>query len=504
MLETAAIFSDNMVLQRNKIIRVFGKAKEGSRITVSMLGKTAKAVCRNGEWMAYLPEFEAVQNAEMEISDGSESIRFTGIDIGEVWLAGGQSNMELELQNAEGGQEILKHGEELNRIRFYYTPKVAYECEELWEAERAARWESFSEKEAAKWSAVGFFFARELAEKMPGVTIGIIGCNWGGTSASAWMSREALMEQDVTKSYVEEYEASDCVKKSREEQIKEYKEYLLYHADWETKAAAIYEKEPMMPFDKVQELIGVCQYPGPMNCANFTRPSGLYEVMLKKAAPYSLRGFIYYQGESDDHKPDSYYALFARMIRQWREEWQEDTLPFLMVQLPMHRYQHDPDTKNWCIIREAQMKAYDTVKNTGVAVIIDCGEFHEIHPKNKKPVGKRLALQALYQVYHQIEAKEAFGPIYKDFLYHDGCMEIRFTYAENGFKVKGELTGFELAGADGSFYPAKAELSENSVFLSAEEVKEPVKARYLWTNYGEVTLYGDNGLPVAPFRTHLF
>ncbi|MBO5055813.1 MAG: sialate O-acetylesterase [Lachnospiraceae bacterium] len=514
MLQAAAIFSDNMVLQRNKKIRVFGTADSGSRITVSLLNQIAETECRDGKWKVYLPELEKAEGAEMVISDGTETICFTNIAIGEVWLAGGQSNMELELQNADGGAEILKNGlkesDILKNIRFYYTPKVAYECETLYAEERKSHWELFSEKDAAKWSAVGFFFAKELAEKFhdvkEDVTIGIIGCNWGGTSASAWMSREALLEQEATESYVEEYENSQWVKKSRQEQIQDYEDYLIYHADWEKRAAQVYEKEPMMPFDRVQEIVGPCKYPGPMNCANFTRPYGLYESMLKRIMPYTLRGFIYYQGESDDHKPESYYALFTRMIRQWREDFEEETLPFLMVQLPMHRYQHDPDTKNWCIIREAQMKAYHMVKNTGIAVIIDCGQFHEIHPKNKKPVGYRLALQALWQVYHLIPEKAAFGPIYKDFLYRDGGMEISFQYEEDGFSLKGELSGFEIAGADEKFYPAKAVvlLNKNTVFLSSEEVKQPVMARYLWTNYGEITLFGANGLPAAPFRTHIF
>lgn len=511
MLQPAAVFSDNMVLQRNKKIRVFGKADEGSIITVSLLGKTAEAVAVNGSFLVYLPEFEAAEGAEMVISDGKETIRFVNIAIGEVWLAGGQSNMELELQNADGGRELLKNGakdEKIRKIRFYYTPKVAYECDALYEEERKSHWELFHEKDAAKWSAVGFFFARELSEKLD-VTIGIIGCNWGGTSASAWMSREALLEQDATKSYIEEYESSEWVKKSPKEQIKDYEEYLIYHNDWEKKAAEIYAREPMMPFDKVQEMIGTCRYPGPMNCANFTRPCGLYEVMLKKLMPYTLRGFLYYQGESDDQKPESYYELLTRLIRQWREDFRDNSLAFLLVQLPMHRYQHDADTKNWCLIREAQMKAYETIKNTGIAVIIDCGEFHEIHPKKKKPVGERLALQALYQVYHKITDEEAFGPVYQDFLYKNGGMEISFHYAAKGFTVKGEPTGFELAGEDGVFYPAKAvillnEGSRNKIFLSASEVKKPVMARYLWTNYGEVSLFGTNALPAAPFRTHIF
>lgn len=521
MLRAAAIFSDNMVLQRNKKLRIFGTADTGSKITVSLGDKKAEAICFDGKWMVYLPEFEACDGLTMIITDEADTIHFENIAIGEVWLAGGQSNMELELQNAEGGQkELAVNPEEntlLKKIRFYYTPKVAYVGETLYEEEEKSHWELFGKEEAAKWSAVGFFYAKELARELD-VTVGIIGCNWGGTSASAWMSREALMENELTCCYAEEYETSDCVKKSEEEQIKDYEAYLAYHANWEEKAAKIYEKEPMIPFDKVQEMIGICQYPGPMNCANFTRPYGLYESMIKRIAPYTLRGFLYYQAESDEHRPESYYTLFTRLIRQWREDWEDDNLPFLMVQLPMHRYQHDPDTKSWCILREAQMKAYKTVKNTGIAVIIDCGEFHEIHPKNKKPVGERLALQAFSHVYDKIEKKDAFGPLYRDFLYRDGGMEITFDYAQNGFVYVEEVpenaggvtkTGFEIAGADGIFYPASVTFSTekekaNTIFLSAENVKEPLMARYLWTNYGEVTLFGGNGLPTAPFRTHLF
>lgn len=510
MLQPAAVFSDNMVLQRNKKIRVFGRGDNGSRITVSFMDREEETVCRDGSWIVYLPETEAADGADMVISDGKDSVCFHNVAVGEVWLAGGQSNMELELQNADGGQDILRNGSEenefLKRIRFYNTPRVAYECEELYEAEKRSHWELFQGKDAAGWSAVGFFFAQKLAESLKDVTIGVIGCNFGGTSASAWMSREALMEQEDTRSYVEEYEGSDWVKKPKEEQIRDYADYLAYHVKWEKEAAKIYEKEPMMAFDKVQEMIGSCRYPGPVNCVNFTRPCGLYGSMLKRIMPYTLRGFIYYQGESDDHKPDSYFSLFTRLIRQWRDDFMDDTLPFLLVQLPMHRYQHDPDTKSWCIIREAQMKAYDTVKNTGIAVIIDCGQFHEIHPKNKRPVGQRLAMQALYQVYHLMEEKDVFGPVYRDFLYRNGGMEISFDHAQDGFLIKGQLSGFEIAGEDQVFYSADARVipGRNTVFLSAKEVKMPVMARYLWTNYGEVTLFGSNGLPAAPFRTHKF
>ncbi|MDE7222939.1 MAG: sialate O-acetylesterase, partial [Acetatifactor sp.] len=344
----------------------------------------------------------------------------------------------------------------------------------------------------------------ELAEKLQ-VTVGVIGCNWGGTSASCWRSREAILAQEATRSYGEEYEKSELVHKPETEQIREYREYLAHQENWDKRAASVYEKEPMMAFDKVQELIGPCRYPGPMNCANFTRPAGLYDTMLRRVMPYTLRGFIYYQGESDDHRPQDYYALLTGMIRQWRQDWGDDRLPFLLVQLPMHRYQHDPDTKNWCIIRESQMRAFQMLRNTGIAVAIDCGQFHEIHPKNKKPVGERLALQALSGVYQLIPGKDAFGPIYRDFLYRDQGMELAFDYAQDGLVCRGDkISGFELAGADGVFVEAQVVFEGERIFLHSEEVREPVMARYLWTNYGEVTVFGANGLPMAPFRTHLF
>lgn len=513
MLQAAAVFSDNMVLQRDKKLRVFGRGDEGSRITVALCGKTGDTVCRDGKWVVYLPPLPEAEGAAMEISDGTDTVRFENIAIGEVWLAGGQSNMELELQNADGGKELLRGGVKENKIlekvRFYYTPKAACEGEELLALEAESGWELFNEADAAKWSAVATFFARDLAQRLADegmdVTVGIIGCNWGGTSASAWMSVEALLEQEATRSYVEDYESSPDARKTREEQRRDYEEYLAYQEEWDKKAAKVYEKDPMIAFDKVQELIGPCRYPGPVNCFNYTRPAGLYRTMLRRIAPYSLRGFLYYQGESDDHRPQDYYALFTRMIRQWREDFEDEDLPFMLVQLPMHRYQHDPDTKSWCLIREAQMKACRTLRNTGIAVIIDCGQFHEIHPANKKPVGERLALQALAQVYRLIPREKAFGPVYRDFLYRDGGMEISFFYAQDGFEVKGELTGFEIAGEDGCFYPARALITgDNRIFLSSEEVERPFAARYLWTNYGEVTLFGAGGLPAAPFRTHVF
>lgn len=518
--QVAAVFSDHMVLQREKRICVFGEGPNGNRVSVT-LRKTqkpykadtaetkaselpysqvmlAETVVEQDNWKVYLSPMEAGTGYELLVCCETEQFLFSDVAIGEVWLAGGQSNMEFELQAATGGREVLDLGGN-SLVRYYNTPKNSFQDEAAFFNERASSWELFYPETAARWSAVGYFFAERLAGEL-GVPIGILGCNWGGTSASTWMSREALSEDCDLDSYMIEYEAQ--VKgKSIEEQIREYDEYEARQTAWQKRADECYAAHPEISWEEVLECCGECPWPGPMNAKNPQRPSGLYECMLKRIQPYTLRGFLYYQGESDDHKPHLYYKLLSRLIYQWREDWEDLTLPFLIVQLPMHRYEADLDRKNWCLIREAQMQVYQTLRNTGIAVILDCGEFNEIHPKNKKPVGERLALSALYEVYHRIAEKEACGPVYAGFECNDHGILLKFHYKGSGFIRKGEMKGFEIAGRDKKYYPANAVMKEKQIFVSASEVPKPQYVRYCWTNYGEVALFGKNGIPVAPFRT---
>ncbi|TAH67499.1 MAG: sialate O-acetylesterase [Anaerolineaceae bacterium] len=494
----AAVFSDHMVLQRNKNIKVFGWGKDNSIVTVSFRGFTVETKVRQERWMAVLPPMEAGLGYEMSISCNDKVITFRDIAIGEVWLAGGQSNMEFELQNCTGGEDVL-HKDINPQVRFYYTPKNAYQDEHFYETESASSWEVFGDKGTKAWSAVGYFFGRKLAKEL-GVTVGIIGCNWGGTSASAWMSRESLEEDRELRSYLEEYDRNNA-EKTLEEQKEDYQEYITYQENWDKRVTLCYKENPKIKWNEVLDLCGPNRYPGPINSYSPFRPTGLYQCMLQRIMPYTLSGFIYYQGESDDHKPHFYQKLLTRLIRQWREDWEDDRLPFLFVQLPMHRYEADPDYKHWCLIREAQMRTYQTVKNTGIAVILDCGEFNEIHPKDKAPVGERLALQALYNVYERLEEEKAFGPIYKNFIYNNGGIELYFNYAEDGFIVQGHASGFEIAGEDKQYKKAHASIRNNTIFLKSEDVINPVYARYCWTNYGEVNIFGTNGIPLAPFRT---
>lgn len=335
----------------------------------------------------------------------------------------------------------------------------------------------------------------KLAKEL-GVTVGLIGCNWGGTSASCWVDRETLANDKQISSYIEEYDAK-IAGKSLDEQKAEYDAYVKANDEWNEKSAQLMKEEPDIQWSEIEKRLGKNQWPGPLNEFNPFRPTNMFENMVMRVCPYTIQGFLYYQGESDDHKPDSYYRLLTSLIGKWRSVWGDDTLPFIMVQLPMFKYAADPDYKHWCKIRDAQMKTWRTVRNTGIAVILDCGEFNEIHPKDKLPVGERLCLQAEKLVYG-INVS-AFGPIADRCIFKKGRAEVSFLYADDGFRVKGDITGFEIAGEDGIFYPAEASLGGRKALIHSEKVPQPKAVRYQWVNYGEVTVFGKNGIPAAPF-----
>lgn len=469
--------------------------------------------------------------------------------------------MEREMGTALDGQEVLERvaaaksmpcgvfgvGSPVTRdeahIRFYYTPKRAYFDDKFFVDEANNAWQTCGSDWMKAWSAVGFFFARKIAAELE-CTVGIIGCNWGGTSAACWMSRDALLERESTRIYVDEYDNSpDRVGKSEQEQIDDYEKYVVDQAEWDRKAGEVYAEVPRITWDEVQERIGKCFYPGPMNCASFQRPYGLYETMLQRVAPYTVQGFIFYQGENDGHRPEAYYDMMQAMIPCWRHEFNDEKAAFFLTQLPMHRYNNDdPSWKNWPVIREAQMKAADTILNVGTAVAIDQGEFNEIHPQYKLRVGERLALQALWKVYDLLDEDEACGPMATNAEQaDDGAVIVRFAHCEglqvldrlygtrkynageasNGDNADREtsatdtvadIPGFELAGDDGEFHDAVAVIygeDNDCLLVKSDKVSRAVSIRYQWMNYGEVNLYGEvkssigEPLPVAPFRLNV-
>lgn len=501
-MRTAAIFSDRMVLQREKPIKVWGDGKDGRTVTVTLCGHTASDTVRDGKWCVTLPPMPAAEHLTMTIRSGAVEIVYREISLGEVWLCGGQSNMEFEIKDELNGQALLESLTPDCGVRFYYTPKQRMIDADFEKTERNTAWNEATPEAAKAWSAVGLYFALELHQKL-GVTVGLIGCNWGGTSASAWVSRDVLESDAALHAYLEDYDSA-VAGKTDAELIAAYDDYMAYQDQWWQAYSRLLEQHPETPWDEALKIVGESKYPGPMGPKNENRPCGLYQTMLQRVCPYTLRGFLYYQGESDDHRPDTYETLLTALIGCWRRDWDEPELPFLNVQLPMYRSAYDPDYKHWCRIREAQARVYRKLRNTGLAVLTDCGEFDNIHPKEKATVGHRLLLQAMCEVYHKMPRAKASAPMFRAGYPQGSSFVIRTENAAEGFRLTGEAVGFELAGADGVFYPAAAVFAPDCITLTAKEVAKPAYARYAWTNYMEVTVYGMNGLPLAPFRTDHF
>ncbi len=496
MIRPAPLFSDNMVLQKGKNIAVFGKGNDGERVTVTFGSDTAGAVVSGGEWRVTLPARESYENGlKMTIASEGYSRTFTNIAIGEVWLAGGQSNMEYELQNCTTGKQHLENDKP--DVRYYYTPKINSLEPNYDEVIENTGWNLFEGESPKSWSAVGYIFAKELSERL-GCTVGVIGCNWGGTKACHWMNEESLKSDSDMRFDYDKY--LSLIENNTEEQLTEiYREYERYNKEWERRRDEYYANTPDPTWEDCLKVCGECRYPGPPVPLNPFSPTALYRSMIKVVCPYTLAGFLYYQGESDDDNPEAYYKMLRGLITLWRSDWGDDELPFMIVQLPMHSYIGDTRTENWSVIREAQDKAYRTIKNTGLAVCIDCGEFNEIHPHDKEQVAHRLCLQAMYNVYG--DKNDAYNaPMFASCIQKNGGIEVTVR-TSSPLEKRTEFTGFTLAGDDGVYKPANCTVSGNKIFVSSPDVPEPQHIRYLWMNYSaEIPIYNTAGLPLAPFK----
>ena len=535
--KTAAVFSDHMVLQRNKYISIFGEAADGALITACLFDHNGlllsknSAISEKGRWLIELEPQKAQTNCLLKITNENKVLTFSDIAIGEVWLAGGQSNMEFELQNCTEGPAELADKSAGKNVRFYYTNKIAWMDEAFFEAERKTAWQTWDSPEKKAWSAVAYFFAKKLAEDL-GCTVGLIGCNWGGTSASAWMRREYLEEDRDLNTYLSDY-AQATKGKSIEQQCKEFDAYEIENAKWQQGFSKLWEKDHNLTWEAAEKILGKNPWPGPASCKNPYRPTGLYDCMLARIIPYTLKGVLWYQGESDDHKPLFYAKLFTALIENWRNDFNDPDLPFIFVQLPVHRYEADPDYKHWPLIREGQAKVHASVRNAWLTGAFDLGQFSDIHPRAKKEVGLRMEKNALANVYNLIPSVDAAAPqIEGCHPLYDGdkdCGQILLTFsnAPTGFEVRedkirleeykkmeanqgitvgDDFTGFEVAGSDGLWQPAEfafggTDGKQNTIILCSKKVRRPVAARYGWYNYGPVTIYGKNGLPLCPFRT---
>ncbi len=515
-LRTAAIFSDGMILQREVPICVFGTCEGVQTITVSLGDMEVITDSRAGEWKVLLPPKPAGGPYQMKIAAKEETITYEDVYLGEVWLAGGQSNMEFELRHCSTGHEELSN-EKDPLLRFYQVNRAACMEEDFYEKEDKNHWQYETEDSFGTWSAVGYYFAKRLRAELS-VAVGIIGCNYGGTSASCWIGKEILGKDSDTSAYLEDYEKA-CRNRTKEEYLKELSEYREYEAAWNKRVDEVYKNNPDILWSEVQKIAGPCRWPEPLGPRSPYRASGLYETMLKRVCPYTIRGFLYYQGESDDHRAGTYAKLLRQLILQWRMDWDNLSLPFLFVQLPMYIGREEKDRGNWAVLREQQNEVYQTVKNTSMAVILEAGEFDDIHPKNKLVAGERLASHALAKVYHKnlnpeapslqyairsgnkvlLYLKDTQGVLcYKEDQAFEKSRE-RYVSKETGDEIS--ESGFEIAGEDGVFHSATIQIEGNCIVVMSEQVILPRYLRYAYHNFSPVTIFGQTGIPLSTFHT---
>ncbi len=493
--KAASVFSDYMVLQRNKNISIFGTGKNGSVISGELCGFKASCTVSDGKWKLVFPPMGSARYVTLTLSDetNDETITFDNVAIGEVWLAGGQSNMEFELCNAVGGKDSIEN-DDFEDIRYFYTPKCVPIDEDYNESMENARWTDFTDKESVShWSAAAFYFACEISKQL-NVVVGIIGCNWGSTSASAWIDRKYAVGETAV--YFEDYDKY-MKEHSAEETIAQYRDFQAKAEEYNIRRSHYFAKTENPTEKGCEEVCGKYPSPVPVSPANPNTPGLLHESMIMQIAPYTIAGVLFYQGETDEIHPDIYYTLLSNLILNWREDWRDDSLPFIIGQLPMWAGEN-PDGDSWSLIREAQMRVFNTIKNTGIAVLADCGDRDNIHPADKKPVGHRFAAQAMNLVYGGCDG--ASSPTVKAAIWRGNTVELRFDNAPGGFVIKGEPEGFEICGEDRIFCPACADICGENIFLSCDRIPNPTEVRYLWKNYAEVHIFNGFELPLAPFR----
>ena len=496
MFKLAPLFGSGAVLARNKEIRIFGTAEDGTKLRAALTDASGKVLteaidaARDGRFLLQLAPQSAQTGCVLTVTDGAETVTSTDIAIGEVYFAGGQSNMELELQNAdEGTQLIEKHLDP--DLRYFNVPKKPVWNEDAVQAEAQSHWESIRPGYGKDMSAVAYFFAVKLRAKL-NVPVGIIDCYWGGTSVTCWMDEVALRRTAEGQRYMTEY-ADRSGGKTMEQYLEEEAAFNQYCAEWNQKADALRKEKPDITWPEINGKIGPMQWNPPVGPGAPYRPAGLVETMLKRVVPATLTGFLFYQGEEDACRTDCYDELLVSAVKRWRELFRDEELPFLNVQLPMWIAADGVEDGCWGRMRHMQERAWKQLRNSGMAVIIDCGEFDNIHPTDKRTVGERLFEQALTVVYggKGLESPRATGKYTQG-----GTLTVTLTAPVT---ARGEETLLEIASQDRRYVRADAIVEGDKLRLTSPDVPNPVAARYAYVNWGKVQLFGENGLPLAPF-----
>ncbi|MEI9898223.1 MAG: sialate O-acetylesterase [Chthoniobacter sp.] len=471
-----ALFSDHAVLQRGMPIPVWGTADPGEEVTVTLNGDPQKTKAgADGKWKVSLPATKAAESLTLTVK-GTNTLTVNDVAVGEVWVNSGQSNMAFTLKgdiNAEAAAAASTDPQ----LRFF---TVGANASDTPLDTVGGRWVSASPGTSPLFSAVGYYFARELRKTLQ-VPVGMLSSSVGGTPAEAWTSHEALTANPDLKDIFAAQASAIQLWPTAVANFQKNEARLL--AAWQAnveKAKAAGNpppRKPVAPEDPTK---------------NKRRPSGLYNAMIAPLQPYGIRGAIWYQGEANSQRGKQYRTLFPTMIADWRKAWGEGDFPFFFVQIAPHIGQ-TPE------LREAQLLTSQNVPHTAIAVITDFGEPTNIHPKHKEPVGLRLSLAARALAYG--EKIEYSGPTFDSLQVDGNKAALKFQHAAGLMAKDGDLKGFTIAGEDKNFVPAKAEIKGDIVTVSADSVTKPVAVRYGWARVPDVNLYNGAGLPASPFRT---
>ncbi|MDD2298106.1 MAG: sialate O-acetylesterase [Fermentimonas sp.] len=445
-----AFISNGMVLQQRSSAPLWGKSTKNSEIKVVTSWDSKKYLTlsdEKGNWKLSVttPKAGGPYSITFEI-DGSMTT-LNDILIGEVWLCSGQSNMEMPMKGfknqpvEDSNMEILKSANPNLRL-FTVKRNSTIESQE----DVSGEWQAAKPVSVKEFSATGYYFGK-LLQEMLNVPVGLINSSWGGSWIESWMNSEMLTsfpEVEIPK------DESDIREKNR-------------------------------------------------------TPTTLYNAMIAPLAEYGIRGVIWYQGESNYDRHETYTKLFKTMVDGWRTKWNQGIFPFYYCQIAPYEYglitPEGEETINSAYLREAQLKAEKEIENSGMAVLMDAGMENGIHPVKKRVAGERLALHALAKTYN-FEGITADSPVYKEMSVQGDTCILSFDRAEMWLTAReGELNNFTVAGEDRVFYPAEAWISRSKVHVKSEAVKFPVAVRYAFENYVDGDLYGTEGLPVSSFRT---
>ena len=486
-------FSNNMVLQRDREVSIWGKADPGANVTVNFKGRQVNVWAKtDGNWNAVIDSGPADSNgANLSISNGQERTTLENVLVGEVWLASGQSNMAFAMRSVPAYADIVANSAQPN-IRMFNAPTVTA-VEPQYDID--GEWTACSPATTIGYSAVAYFFAKKLHAEL-NIPIGIIKTAWGGKPVETFTSRDALNTLPGTKVLAEiaiEKDSNYNLSKAQAFYDKQLVKWNQADAEWSAETAKDRGRRPRKPSLARRTLDTEGQ------------PGVLFNSMIHPFAGYTMQGVIWYQGEANAKEGKVPYDLsLPLMIRDWRAHW-NDAFYFNSVQLANFRKPStEPGTQDyWALLQDRQRLLLDTTPKSGMAIINDVGDAENIHPKDKKTVGNRLARWALAKTYgHTIVAS---GPLYHSSQIEGKAMNVKFQYVGKGLESRNgkPLKRFEIAGADKVWHWANAKVTApDTIRVSSSKVKKPAAVRYAWASNPEGANLGNSeNLPASIFRT---